>query len=144
MLTQSAKVGPDGLVLPTGHALLGGTILGVNPWPIHRNTDIFGPDADEFRPERWLRGDNEAQKSLSKHTALLELYKLICTLFGLFEVGHHLWVPRRVEFCHLHFSLQVNFAEPHRPEKVHALLSVKSADLLVTFRDRHESREKSS
>lgn len=100
--------GPAGLSLPSGHVLPPGTIVGINPWPIHRNTDIFGEDAEEFRPERWLKSPGEStvefeerhrdmqrnfiefghgpRACIGKHMALLELYKLIPTLFGLFDV----------------------------------------------------------
>lgn len=37
-----------------GFKIPGGTIVGINPWVIHRNTEIYGEDADVFRPERWL------------------------------------------------------------------------------------------
>jgi cytochrome P450 len=39
-----------------GYKIPGGTIVGVNPWVIHRNTEIYGQDVDVFRPERWLDG----------------------------------------------------------------------------------------
>ena len=30
------------------------TVVGVNAWVTHYSTDIFGPDAAQFKPERWL------------------------------------------------------------------------------------------
>jgi cytochrome P450 len=30
------------------------TVVGINPWVAHSNQDVFGVDAEEFRPERWL------------------------------------------------------------------------------------------
>ncbi|KAI9875185.1 MAG: hypothetical protein M1830_008778 [Pleopsidium flavum] len=31
-----------------------GTHLSVNPWVIHRSVEFFGPDANDFNPQRWL------------------------------------------------------------------------------------------
>lgn len=36
-----------------GYFLKAGTIVGINPWVVNRNPEIFA-DPDEFRPERWL------------------------------------------------------------------------------------------
>jgi len=30
------------------------TVVGVNPWVVHRNREVFGEDVESFRPERWL------------------------------------------------------------------------------------------
>lgn len=104
------KVGPARLVLPTGQTLPAGTIVGVNPWPVHRDESVFGEDADEFNPERWMRGDSETESGfnervrnmqraymtfgygpracLGKHIAYMEIYKLIPTLLGLYDVSY--------------------------------------------------------
>lgn len=37
-----------------GHYFPGGTVLSVPTYSIHRSKEIWGPDADEFRPERWF------------------------------------------------------------------------------------------
>lgn len=33
------------------------TVLSINTWVFHRNTHIFGDDADVFDPVRWLDAD---------------------------------------------------------------------------------------
>jgi cytochrome P450 len=33
------------------------TVIGANPWVVHRNTEVFGADAAMFRPDRWLKED---------------------------------------------------------------------------------------
>jgi cytochrome P450 len=50
------------------------TIIGTNPWVLHRNQDVFGKDAASFRPERWLgedRGKLGEGHSFSVETCLL-------------------------------------------------------------------------
>jgi len=43
-----------------GYHFPAGLIVGMNAWVIHRNCDIFGPDAEEFNPDRWLDADAAA------------------------------------------------------------------------------------
>ncbi|KAI8649179.1 hypothetical protein NCS57_01454100 [Fusarium keratoplasticum] len=59
-------VPPDGVRL-CGEYLSGGTIVGVNAAVIHRDRDIFGQDADTFRPERWLHSSEERIKLMDRH-----------------------------------------------------------------------------
>jgi cytochrome P450 len=99
----------EGLQLPhDGPFLPAGTVVGANPWIIHRH-HVFGEDVESFVPERWLRMDGEAevvfqerrQKMLratftfgagprtciGKNVSLLEIYKLIPSLFLSYKVS---------------------------------------------------------
>lgn len=50
-------VPPEGAIINDQH-IPGGTIVGINPWIVHRDKDIYGVDADEFRPERYSKADD--------------------------------------------------------------------------------------
>lgn len=46
----------DGIWLP------GGTSVAVNGWVLHKDKNIFGEDADDFKPERWLKDEDSAKR----------------------------------------------------------------------------------
>ena len=33
------------------------TTVGINAWVMHRQESVFGKDAEDYRPERWIEGD---------------------------------------------------------------------------------------
>ncbi|KAK0257023.1 hypothetical protein LTS09_007928 [Friedmanniomyces endolithicus] len=37
-----------------GHVIPKGTFVVISPWAINRSTSLWGADAEEFRPDRWL------------------------------------------------------------------------------------------
>ena len=98
----------EGLQLPGGGPFLpAGTIVGANPWIVHRS-HIFGEGVESFVPERWLKMDTESETSfqdrkqkmmratftfgagprtcIGKNISLLEIYKLIPSLFLRYKV----------------------------------------------------------
>lgn len=99
----------SGLELPDGKKLPGGTVIGMQPDLIGCDKGIYGADADEFNPVRWLQAPAETDENyckrlkamtsadlafgygpracLGKHVAEMEIYKFIPTLFGLLDVG---------------------------------------------------------
>ena len=57
---------PPGGLTVCGRYFPEGTILSVPTYTVHRNLDVWGLDADLFRPERWLERDkNELQKAFN-------------------------------------------------------------------------------
>ena len=63
-LNITRHVPPGGLDIG-GTFFPGETEVAVNGWVLHRDQTVFGKDADEFRPERWLESSNA--KEMERH-----------------------------------------------------------------------------
>jgi cytochrome P450 len=61
----SKQVPPEGDTI-NGMHLPGGTEIGINIWAVTRNTEVFGPDAKAFRPERWLEASPEQYAKMER------------------------------------------------------------------------------
>ncbi|KAJ6005035.1 cytochrome P450 [Penicillium herquei] len=97
-----------GFSLPDGRFVAEGTIVGMNPYVIHRDSAVYGADVDSFIPERWLPATGESDEvyesrikkmkgslltfgagprsCLGRHLAQLEVYKVIATIFTEFDM----------------------------------------------------------
>ena len=100
------EVPPAGDYTPDGRFLPGGTFVGASLVAILRDTSVFGPDAQIFRPERWLQcSDMERllmERSLElvfsggrytclgKDVAIMEIYKVIFELLR--SLRSHWWI----------------------------------------------------
>lgn len=83
-----------------GRHFSAGTILSVSPYAVHHNKDIWGADADEFKPERWLKDPKQVQEMekyyipygsgynscLGHNLAQLELEKVTATVLRDFDL----------------------------------------------------------
>lgn len=56
---QQLQPGHGNVVLPDGTVVEPGTIMFWCVWAINRNPEVFGEDAEEFRPERWAEMDKK-------------------------------------------------------------------------------------
>ena len=61
------RIVPPGGAEFCGTHIREGTILGMNPTVIHKDTTIFGEDAAIFNPNRWLGPDEEHIKRMDRH-----------------------------------------------------------------------------
>jgi benzoate 4-monooxygenase len=59
-LPRVVPPGPGVTILD--HHFAAGTVLSVPSYTVHHDQSIWGEDADEFKPERWLGGLTERQK----------------------------------------------------------------------------------
>ncbi|THW34272.1 cytochrome protein [Aureobasidium pullulans] len=100
-----SRIVPDGGTTVAGMYLPQGSVVGVNTWIAHRNQTVFGPDADTFRPERWLQDDKVqlsrmeayylpssclqfgtgSRTCIGKNISLMEITKLIPRLLITFD-----------------------------------------------------------
>ncbi|KIX05577.1 uncharacterized protein Z518_06449 [Rhinocladiella mackenziei CBS 650.93] len=94
-----ARVVPKEGVTIQGNFFPGGTIIGVNSWVAHANEDVFGPDANIFRPERWIESKDQASEMersflafgagsrtcIGKNISLMEMSKVVPELIRRFD-----------------------------------------------------------
>ncbi|CAG8909742.1 unnamed protein product [Penicillium egyptiacum] len=103
------RVVPPGGKVIAGCQLPEGTVVGINSWVAHANTAVFGDDASNFRPERWLDGKEKtasldryffsfgmgSRTCIGKHISLLEMSKLVPQLIRNFDISlensHQTW-----------------------------------------------------
>jgi cytochrome P450 len=98
----------EGLTLPNGQYVPGGAAIGMNAYVTGRNKGLWGDDAEEFRPERWLKREGEADEAfearlrkmnaadlsfgggsricLGRNLAMVEVYKIVATLLNRYEI----------------------------------------------------------
>lgn len=43
------------------------TTVGINTWVACRNAEVFAPDPDAFRPERWLEANSKELEHMDRY-----------------------------------------------------------------------------
>ncbi|KAL2019871.1 hypothetical protein VTK56DRAFT_9133 [Thermocarpiscus australiensis] len=125
-LNITRLVPPEGAELD-GHFFPGGTSVACNGWVLHRDGEVFGQDADDFRPERWLEDEERAKR--------MERY-----MFQ-FGGGSHLCIGRNLALLEINKVVprllrdyRFELAHPGRPLKAHASFFVVQSGLEVYIR----------
>ena len=75
---------PEGGATICGQYLPAGTNVSMSAPVIHTNTDVWGNDADQFRPERWIDADAETLRTMDRNFLAVRVtlfYLLTCCLF---------------------------------------------------------------
>ncbi|KAI6040942.1 cytochrome P450 [Pisolithus marmoratus] len=87
------RVAPEGGLTIRGVHFPEGTVLSVPTYTIHRDTQAWGEDANEFRPERWFERDHVAMQKafnpfsygpracVGRNLASMELLIIISSIF---------------------------------------------------------------
>ena len=120
----AATTFPDGVWLPKGSVVMW------VPWAMGRSTLIWGNDADDFRPERWLiRNDSDQPPSLSTRSAFEYpvfnggprscLGKKMAELLGIHVIANLVWT----------FDFKEIYAPGSNPDEPKARLSQNSLTL---------------
>ncbi|KAM0424925.1 hypothetical protein ACHAPT_009726 [Fusarium lateritium] len=121
------RVVPEGGAEVCGRFFPGGSVVGISTWVTHYSEDVFGHDAAEFRPERWLDPSEEqlrrmasylmpfgvgSRTCIGRHISMLEISKLLPVLVQRFEFemvgGEEGWKTRNHWFVMpLDFNVKV-------------------------------------
>ncbi|KAF2479962.1 putative P450 monooxygenase [Neohortaea acidophila] len=109
-----------------------GTIVGINPWILHRDTRIFGSDAAKWNPSRWLDDDADKVKYMEHHLLAFGAGKRSCLgkNIAMLELGK--LVPALV------MRYEMRLAEPGREWRVWNAWAVRQEGLQVLFDRRGE------
>ncbi|KAI0392928.1 cytochrome P450 family protein [Xylariaceae sp. FL0594] len=97
-LVMDRDVPPEGITI-MGKYVPGGYVVGSSPTVIHQIKEIWGDDAKEFRPERWLDSERVGdlrrfffgfgagtRTCIGKNISWLEMEKLIATLVTRYDM----------------------------------------------------------
>ncbi|KAL2859238.1 cytochrome P450 [Aspergillus pseudodeflectus] len=113
-----------------GHRLPGGTNVSISAPVIHQIKDIYGEDADCFRPERWLEASPEALKAMDRYFLSFGHGARTCIgkNISIMEMGK--FVPQLLR----HFK--VSWASPLPEWQTHASWFWKQSGLIVRLERR--------
>ncbi|ELR08254.1 hypothetical protein GMDG_03055 [Pseudogymnoascus destructans 20631-21] len=108
--TPFDRVVPKGGAILSGHFIPEGTVVGISGWATQRDKQVFGDDAESYRPERWLDADEKQVRVMDrstlafgqgtrgcvgKHVAMMALTKTVGQIVRVFDME---WAASREEW----------------------------------------------
>lgn len=136
----------DGATI-SGQAFPSGTEIGLNSWIAHYNQDVWGHDAEEFRPERWIEAtqDEERLKTMERFwipvcpfNSILGLEIITNSEFSQFGMGSRTCLGKHISILEmskllphvvLHFDFKLSY--PERPWTTQNNWFVKPKDFAI-------------
>ncbi|EMC97728.1 hypothetical protein BAUCODRAFT_33451 [Baudoinia panamericana UAMH 10762] len=110
--------------------LLPGTIVGINPWVLQRDKRIFGDDAADWQPRRWLHPNTEKVKYMDQHILSFGAGKRTC-------LGRHIAMLELTKLVPaLVMRYDMRLAEPDKDWRVHNSWAVRQEGLNVILKRR--------
>jgi cytochrome P450 len=121
-----------------GKFLPGGTVIGMSAFVVGRDPGLFGEDADEWRPERWLEVGEEQRRRMENavlavcsppvqfcQEGLSQTWSVLLTMFRQFGAGHRSCMGKHIAYLEiykvvptllLHFDVSVTAPCRHNCE----------------------------
>lgn len=137
------RIVPEGGITITGQFIPAGTIIGANPWVVARDQEVYGKDADDFRPERWLDLWKAAEKDGKQAELAKDKLKKMERNFLAFGTGSRSCLGKNVSLLEMNKLVpqvlrryRVELVDPEKPLRVENYWFAKQVGLICTIAPR--------
>ena len=129
----------------------GGTVVSVSHHVTDRDPSVWGPDAEAWRPERWLEADELQRRKMERtyigfsagkriclgmHLAVLEMKKCIPRMIEAFEVCCFLMIVSLERCADNVVCLQMSLADPEQTFEIDSGMIASPKDFYVRLEPR--------
>ncbi|KAH6669246.1 benzoate 4-monooxygenase cytochrome P450 [Halenospora varia] len=125
---------PDGGRELEGVFIPAGTTVGINMWVLHRDRSLYGEDAEEWRPERWLEYSEEKIRTLEPYNMSFGAGARSCPGKHLAAAVYMKAIPMLLRDFEWGFSEEE--PKPDLEAKLKCTFSTRFVGLMVQWRER--------